>query len=143
MDKDNIAKQLLDDCHYLGSLSTAQLLLSRNATLPWFILVPDTALNDLLDLPPAQRDAVMVDCASISAFIKQALGFDKVNFAGLGNVVAQMHLHIIGRSPGDACWPQPVWGNLGEGPVYETEQLLQWRQQLVTWAGLQPAAGLD
>ena len=87
MERDKIHPQLLADCHYLGSLTAAEVLLHRNAALPWFILVPDTQLNDLLDLPEHHRDRVMADCAAISAYIKQVLGFSKVNFAGLGNVV--------------------------------------------------------
>ena len=76
----------------------------------------------------------------ISAFIKQVLGFDKVNFAGLGNVVPQMHLHVIGRSSADPCWPQPVWGNLPGGEAYAMEQLREWQQSLVKMAGLTPVA---
>ena len=130
MERDKIHPQLLADCHYLGSLTGAEVLLHRNAVLPWFILVPDTQLNDLLDLPEHHRDRVMADCAAISAYIKQVLGFSKVNFAGLGNVVPQMHLHIIGRQQGDSCWPQPVWGNLAGEEQYEHLQLLAWQSDL-------------
>ena len=101
MERDQIHRQLLADCHYLGSLPACELLLHRNAALPWFILVPDTQITDLLDLPEPHLEVVMADCAAVSAFIKQFLGFDKVNFAGLGNVVPQMHLHIIGRREGN------------------------------------------
>jgi diadenosine tetraphosphate (Ap4A) HIT family hydrolase len=66
------------------------------------------------------------------------LGFDKVNFAGLGNVVPAMHLHIIGRHPQDACWPQPVWGNLPDGASYSVEQLREWQSGLVSLLGLVP-----
>ena len=135
-----IHPQLLADCHHLGRLSTCELLLNRNACLPWFILVPDTELVDLLDLPVSQRDAVLADCASVSGFIKQVLGYPKVNFAGLGNVVPQMHLHIIGRRPGDPCWPQPVWGNLSGHQCYESEQLASWQAGLVKAAALVPAS---
>lgn len=135
-----IPAALLADCHHLGSLSTAHLLLQRNAAMPWFILVPDTALQDFLDLPEEHRDAVMADCAIISEFIKQVLGFSKVNFAGLGNVVPDMHLHIVGRREGDACWPQPVWGNLPDGGTYSGEQLQQWQLDLQQVAGLLPVA---
>lgn len=134
-----VAPQLLADCHLLGRLPASTLLLNRNAALPWFILVPQTSLGDFLDLPEAQRRQVLDECASVSAFIKQALGFDKVNFAGLGNVVPAMHLHIIGRASGDACWPQPVWGNLPEGAAYRAEQVRDWQARLVTLTGLVPA----
>ncbi len=137
MQEGNIHPQLLADCHHLGRLAACELLLNRNDCLPWFILVPDTAIADLLDLPVAQREAVLADCAAVSGFIKQVLGYPKVNFAGLGNVVPQMHLHVVGRREGDACWPQPVWGNLPEGGAYNTVRLDEWRRDLARVAGLQ------
>ena len=66
MQRDQIHPQLITDCHYLGRLPATTVLLHRNAALPWFILVPDTAIGDLLDLPDRQRDRVMADCAAIS-----------------------------------------------------------------------------
>ncbi len=139
MERDQIHPQLLADCHYLGCLAASAVLLNRNAALPWFILVPDTRLNDILDLPEHHREVVMADCAAVSSFIKQVLGFDKVNFAGLGNVVPQMHLHIIGRREGDPCWPQPVWGNLRASETYEQLQLQGWQADLQKMIDLRPA----
>ena len=131
-----IHAQLLADCHHLGSLPESELLLSRNAALPWFIVVPRTALQDLLDLPEAQRNAVVNECAAVSSFIKDVLGYEKVNVAGLGNVVPDMHLHVIGRREGDACWPQPVWGNLPVGGAYDSQILDKWQAELVERIGL-------
>lgn len=136
MDEKDIHPQLLDDCHHLGYLPQSAVLLNRNALLPWFILVPDTRLTDVLDLPDHHRNAVLEECAAVSAFIKQVLGYGKVNFAGLGNVVPQMHLHIIGRSSEDGCWPQPVWGNLSDSAEYTLEQLQEWQSELVKMVGM-------
>jgi diadenosine tetraphosphate (Ap4A) HIT family hydrolase len=136
MEQADIPEQLLADCHHLGRLPAAEVLLNRNAALPWFILVPQTQLSDVLDLPDEHRQAVLADCAAVSAFIKQVLGFAKVNFAGLGNVVPVMHLHIIGRHPQDPCWPQPVWGNLPHGDSYTPQQLREWQANLVKMIGL-------
>ena len=133
-----IHPQLLADCHHLGRLRNSELLLHNNACLPWFIVVPHTAMHDYLDLPVMQRDEVLADCALISDYIKRELGFEKVNFAGLGNVVSQMHLHIIGRTCDDPCWPQPVWGNLTKSESYSREQLRAWCKALVESAALQP-----
>ena len=135
----DIHPQLLAECHYLGRLPATEVLLHRNASLPWFILVPDTELPDVLDLPREHLDGVLADCASISRFLKQVLGLPKVNFAGLGNVVPQMHLHIIGRREGDACWPQPVWGNLPAGGEYSEARLAEWRAGLIAQCALEPA----
>jgi diadenosine tetraphosphate (Ap4A) HIT family hydrolase len=136
MEQGQIPHQLLADCHHLGRLPATEVLLNRNASLPWFILVPDTRLSDVLDLPDEHREAVLADCAAVSAFIKQVLGFAKVNFAGLGNVVPAMHLHIIGRHSQDACWPQPVWGNLPSGETYSPQTLREWQFGLVKMLGL-------
>lgn len=140
MEPSQIHPQLLADCHNLGSLPATQVLLHRNAALPWFILVPDTRMSDVLDLADEHRKMVMTDCAGISAFIKQTLGFDKVNFAGLGNVVPQMHLHVIGRRSDDDCWPQPVWGNLPDGGEYPRATLLAWQADLQKMLSLAPEA---
>ncbi|MEP4149012.1 MAG: HIT family protein [Halioglobus sp.] len=134
-----IHPQLLKDCHFLGRLTSTDVLLHRNASLPWFILVPDTEFPDFLDLPSEHGQAVLADCAAISGFIKNLLGFDKVNFAGLGNVVPQMHLHIIGRTSVDPCWPQPVWGNLVDSETYPAETLEEWQQALVHMLQLEPS----
>lgn len=134
----NIHPQLLQDCHHLGRLAVTDLLLHRNASLPWFILVPDTELADFLDLPAEHGRAVLADCSAVSGFIKNLLGFEKVNFAGLGNVVPQMHLHVIGRATVDPCWPQPVWGNLEDTEVYSPEQLDEWQHALGRMLDLKP-----
>ncbi len=131
--------QLLEDCFVLGAMSSGPLLLHRNAGVPWFILVPDTELTDVLDLPPAELATVSADSALVSAFIKAELGCPKVNFAGLGNVVPQMHLHIIGRREDDPCWPQPVWGNLVYMSTYESEEVENWQRTLAAGYGLRPA----
>lgn len=104
--------QLLADCHQLGRLIATHLLLHRNAALPWLILVPETDLANLLDLPSAQRDAVLADCKRVSDTLTGTLGYPRVNVAWIGNLVPQLHIHVIGRRPGDPCWPKPVWGHL-------------------------------
>ena len=115
--------QLLLDTHYLGSLENSRILLHRNAAVPWFILVPDAAAVDLLDLPSRMLSAVMEEAALISQFVKETFGCAKVNFASIGNVVPQLHLHIVGRKPDDPCWPAPIWGNLREARVYSADEL--------------------
>jgi len=131
-------ERLLTDCHLLGRLVHCHVLLHRNAALHWFILVPETAATDVLDLPATQRTAVLEECASVSACLKQRLGYPKVNLGAIGNVVPQMHLHVVGRRPGDAVWPAPVWGPLGPGPAYTEEELAGLRALLVEACGMTP-----
>lgn len=115
--------QLLADCHRLGQLSHSHLLLHRNAEVPWFILVPETELTNLLDLPIAQRDGVLVDCKRVSDYLRGARNYPRVNVAWIGNLVPQLHVHVIGRRQDDPCWPKPVWGHLAPGPDYSPAEV--------------------
>ena len=119
----DIHPQLLADCHLLGRFDLCHLLLHRNAAMVWFILVPECNVNDLLDLPEELRNSAMKEAAIVSEFVKRRLGYPKVNFASIGNVVAQLHLHVVGRRPEDPCWPAPVWGNLQESREYRAEEI--------------------
>ena len=130
--------QLLLDCHRLGSFDLCYLLLHKNAALPWFILVPETDARDLLDLPEELRTAAMNEAAALSDFVKKVFHYPKTNFAAIGNVVPQLHLHVVGRKPGDPCWPAPVWGHLTDGPEYSAARLKEVASLLVQHCGLNP-----
>jgi diadenosine tetraphosphate (Ap4A) HIT family hydrolase len=125
-----IHPQLALDTHDLGSLGNSRVLLHRNATVPWFILVPDTAVGDLLDLPSGMLSSIMEEAALISQFVKGAFHCVKVNFASIGNIVPQLHLHIVGRKSDDPCWPAPVWGNLRHTRDYSADELARIVEQL-------------
>lgn len=103
---------LAGDCHYLGKLSAAHLLLHRNTALHWFLLVPETRVLDLTDLPASERAALLDGAAVLGSFLKNKLRYPRVNVGALGLVVPQLHLHVIGRRDDDPCWPAPVWGRL-------------------------------
>ena len=121
--------QLRADTHPISELRSGTLLLHRNAALPWFILVPDVGprdTRDLLDLDPDELEQVLADSRLIHAVLRDS-GATKLNFASLGNVVPQLHLHLIGRQHGDACWPAPVWGNLADGPTWTAGDLERYR----------------
>jgi diadenosine tetraphosphate (Ap4A) HIT family hydrolase len=130
-----IHRQLLVDAHYLGRFTGSHVLLHRNANICWFILVPETDSADLLDLPARLRDLAMREAAAISQFIKKALGYQKINFASIGNLVPQLHLHIVGRSIEDPCWPAPVWGSRVRTREYSGPELDELRQRLRQFFG--------
>ncbi len=115
--------RLAADTHCLGALSSALLLLHREAALHWFILVPDTDCNDLTDLAVDERGRLLEDAAALGQFLKAEFAYPKVNVAALGNVVPQLHLHVVGRRPGDFCWPDPVWGRPSPGQGWSGEAL--------------------
>lgn len=135
-----IHPQLLADCHRLGRLELCHVLLHKNASLPWFILVPQTAVTDLLDLPATERTAALHEAAVIGQCIKRHLGYVKINFAAIGNVVPQLHLHVVGRKPGDPCWPAPVWGHLVESQAYSEQRVGEIRELLARQCSLKAEA---
>lgn len=115
--------QLAADCHVLGAWPSGQLLLHRNATLHWFILVPRTQHLDLLDLEAPLREQLFDDATRLHRYLRDNLAYPRVNVGALGLVVPQLHLHVVGRRESDPCWPAPVWGCLGEGPGYAEDEL--------------------
>ena len=131
-----IHPQLLADCHRLGRFDLCHVLLNSNASLPWFILVPETAVTELFDLADTPRTAVLHEAAVIAHFIKNHLGYQKINFAAIGNIVPQLHLHIVGRKLGDPCWPAPVWGKIIESQEYSGQRLEGIRELLVRQCSL-------
>jgi len=124
MSQFQIHQQLLLDCHRLGRFELCHLLLHKNASVSWFILVPEIdGADDLLGLPDNVINLTMAEAKKVARFIKSGLGFQKINFATIGNVVPQLHLHIIGRRQDDCCWPAPVWGNLLEVSNYSAARI--------------------
>jgi len=131
--------RLLEDCHRLGRFMLSHVLLHRNAGLPWFILVPEVAIEatELHELDPAQRRALEVEIDALARFLKPALGAQKINIAALGNLVPQLHIHVIGRRTDDPCWPGVVWGNLPEGPEWPAAKVTAIADRLAALHGLQ------
>jgi len=80
----------------------------------------------------------MSDCQEISRHLKQTQKNPKVNFGALGNLVPQLHLHVVGRSPDDPCWPQPIWGNLSVKKSYDEQAVATIVEYFVEHCALQP-----
>lgn len=112
--------RLLEDCHVLGQLELCRVLLHRNSSVPWFILVPDVAaeLTELHELDAATRQRLDAELDLVARFTKARFDVAKLNVAAIGNIVPQLHVHVIGRRPDDPCWPGVVWGRLPVGPAW-------------------------
>ena len=108
--------QLQQDCIVLGELQYSLLLLMNNALVPWFILVPKTDKTELYELADDVQAGVLAELNAVSKFIKDEFCIDKLNVAAIGNVVQQLHIHIIGRQHEDYCWPGVVWGRSEKTP---------------------------
>ncbi|MER2264203.1 HIT domain-containing protein [Methylobacterium oxalidis] len=115
----------------VGDLALSSVLLMDDARFPWLILVPRrTGASEITDLGEADA-ALLWEEIRLAAGVMQALSRpDKVNVAALGNVVAQLHVHVVGRFRSDPAWPGPVWGHGARQP-YPAHA----RAQLVERAG--------
>ncbi|MBF0462487.1 MAG: HIT family protein [Magnetococcales bacterium] len=103
--------QLARDCLWLGRLAACQVLLMNDSRYPWLILVPNQeGLADFDLLPEALVPMVWDDIRQASQALRTLFQPDKLNVAALGNVVPQLHIHVIARFQQDAAWPRPVWG---------------------------------
>ena len=115
----NIHTQRLADCEQLGNLDLCSVLLMRDARFPWLILVPRIdGLRDLHDLPTTHREQAFTEVEIVSKALHTYTSADKINVAALGNMVPQLHIHVIGRREDDAGWPAPVWS---AGPAITLE----------------------
>lgn len=104
----------------LLDLPLCTVLLKEDARWPWLILVPRReGMEALLDLEPADLAACMDEMRDAFNAIRREAGVERVNMGVLGNVVPQLHIHIVGRWAGDPAWPGPVWGVEGK-VAYET-----------------------
>ncbi len=110
MDSFELDARLARDCLVLGEMDMSLVLLMNNSLLPWFILVPKTTETEMIDLPRSEQVRVLEEINLLSAFVKNHFAVSKLNIATIGNIVKQLHIHIVGRTPNDCCWPNVVWG---------------------------------
>jgi len=103
--------QLAQDTTPVGDLALARVLLANDANYPWLILVPRRpGLTELIDLEPNEQVQLLGEIDVAARVLKAVTECEKLNIAALGNIVAQLHVHVIGRRHSDAAWPKPVWG---------------------------------
>ena len=116
--------RLAADCIIIGSTRECELLLFNNRLFnPWFILVPYTQEQELIDLEPELLSRVMHQMGELSRFVRREFHPDKINTATIGNVVSQLHIHIIARYHNDPCWPAPVWGYSENREAYSSAEI--------------------
>ena len=114
--------QLRADTAFVCDLALSRLLAMNDANFPWLILVPRrVGASELFDLGPEQA-ALANEIALVSRALKDETRCDKLNVAAIGNVVPQLHIHIVARTRGDALWPKPVWG-AGAARAYDAAAL--------------------
>jgi diadenosine tetraphosphate (Ap4A) HIT family hydrolase len=103
--------RLAADTLEVGELALSRVLLMNDSRYPWLVLAPrGEALHEIIDLDAAARTTLIEEIAAASHFVRSLPGVDKINVGALGNVVSQLHIHVLGRAVGDPAWPGPVWG---------------------------------
>ncbi|AJE16065.1 HIT domain-containing protein [Pseudomonas sp. S5(2021)] len=122
--------RLAQDTLTIGDFPLCRLLLMNDANYPWFILVPRREeVSELFQLDVGDQQLLWREATALAEIVKDTFGADKMNVATLGNVVSQLHVHVIARRKGDASWPSPVWGRLPAKP-YSDEQVAEIRHKL-------------
>ncbi|TKS54269.1 HIT family protein [Luteimonas yindakuii] len=117
--------QLAADSHPLATLALSELRLIDDANYPWLVLVPRVAdAVELIDLGRDQRVQLTDEIDFAARLLRAAVRPDKLNVAALGNMVPQLHVHVIARFQDDPAWPAPVWGRLAARP-YAPESLVE------------------
>ena len=122
--------RLKADTQHVATLPLCDVLLMNDARFAWLILVPRlAACTEILDLPEAERTQLWQEINQVAAALRETAPCDKLNIGALGNIVRQLHMHVIARKEGDAAWPGPVWGN-GVAKPYGIEELQSLKQGL-------------
>jgi diadenosine tetraphosphate (Ap4A) HIT family hydrolase len=113
-------QRLLNDTLPVGDFPLCRLLLSNDSQYPWFILVPRRAdISEVFQLSEAEQAQLWKETSFLSEMLGQLFSADKMNVAALGNVVSQLHMHVIVRHRNDPAWPAPVWGKHPAVPYSE------------------------
>ena len=122
--------RLQQDTLPIGEFPLCRLLLSNDSNYPWFILVPRRDdISEIFQLGVADQLQLWKETTLLSELLKDSFDADKLNVAALGNVVSQLHMHVIVRKREDAAWPAPVWGKHPAKP-YSAQQVAAIRERL-------------
>lgn len=125
-------KRLAADTAPVGNTDLCRVLLVKDARFPWAILVPRRpGLRELHDLAPPDQILLMGEVTHLTHAMQEAWNAGKTNVAALGNMVPQLHVHIVMRFEGDAAWPGPIW-NVGNPEPYSEAALTETLEKLRT-----------
>jgi diadenosine tetraphosphate (Ap4A) HIT family hydrolase len=120
--KFTLHQKLLEDTVEIIRLKLSRVLLMNDSSFPWLILVPERQdLQEVYELSIEDRSVLIEEIAAASEIIRQLYSPDKINIGALGNLVPQLHIHVIGRFRTDRAWPGPVWGTGPARPYAEKD----------------------
>ncbi|WP_312495726.1 HIT domain-containing protein [Pseudomonas cremoris] len=110
------------DTLVIGDFPLSRLLLSNDSNYPWFILVPRIdGISEVFQLGVADQQRLWQETTALAQLLNEGLAADKMNIGALGNVVSQLHVHVIVRKRDDAAWPAPVWGKHPAKPYSDAQ----------------------
>ena len=122
-------KRLEGDSHLAVTHNHIQVRLADDARYFWVILVPaithdhnNSLVSEIHDLPAPVAADLWSLSSHISKWLQAHTQADKINIAALGNVVSQLHLHVVARHRSDPAWPTPIWGHGTMEPLEQTER---------------------
>ncbi|RYG14121.1 MAG: HIT family protein [Burkholderiales bacterium] len=126
--------RLAADSVFIADGPLSQVRLMDDTRFPWLVLVPRIAgATEWLELDGSQQRLLLAEINRAGQLLRQAPGVEKLNIGALGNIVRQLHVHLVGRHPGDAAWPGPVWGSgaaIRHDPDALKTSIDHWRMQL-------------
>ncbi len=115
--------RLAADTHLIVGWGLCDVLLMDDARFPWIVLVPRIAgVTEWFDLPEGERATLLKETLALAEVMQALYNADKINTAALGNIVSQLHVHIVVRYSSDEAWPAPVWG-MGMAKPYDQASL--------------------
>ncbi|KTD64040.1 HIT family protein [Legionella spiritensis] len=112
--------RIVSTCIELGDWSLSRVFLKNNADYPWLILVPRVDnIQDLDQLPQELQHTLMDEISRLSTLVRDYFTPDKINVATLGNIVSQLHVHVVARFTNDRLWPHGIWQDVQPSPSRE------------------------
>lgn len=124
-------ERLISDSEYICDLKLCQLRLNRDGDLDWFILIPKREnLVELIDLDSDEQVQLMKEIDYVSRILKEYSCPDKINVANLGNIVSQLHIHVLARYKTDRAWPGPIWGTLAQ-KNFDDNNVKTWKERFI------------
>ncbi|WP_233145215.1 HIT domain-containing protein [Wohlfahrtiimonas populi] len=135
----DVDARILGSTCFVAELPLCNLYLQNESRFPWLVLVPrQENASELIDLSMEDQQELTREIVMVSQLMKAKYSPDKLNVANLGNIVKQLHVHVIARYESDSAWPGPVWGKFDAPLMYDGEELeakaAEIRAELVNYA---------